>query len=86
MNFQTTDHIEYMPRSRIQAFLGEKEPEQKLSPKLTKSLGKQKAQQKQLQLQAQATLPPSPVNGYGVTDAVFRFFEVCINLRRLALY
>ena len=83
------EHAEYVPRSKIQAMPDS--PEQKPSPNMSKNAGTRAAQQrisKQLQpLQEQiipASPPRSPINRWGVTNAVLNLLEVRLPLRAFA--
>ena len=86
MECSVFEHTEYVPRSKIQA--APDSPEQKPSPNMSKNAGKRGAQQrlnKQLQLSQDPlalTCPPrSPINRWGVTNAVLNLLEVIKSIR-----
>ena len=75
------EHAEYVPRSKIQ--VAPDSPEQKPSPNMSKNAGKRAAQQrmnKQLQPSHEQLIPTgpprSPINRWGVTNAVLNLLEV----------
>ena len=76
LEFVTQDHKEFLPRGQMKALVSpHNSPDQKSSPKQTKTIGKQKAQQR-APPPAPIILPESQVNEYGVTNEVAKFLEV----------
>ncbi|KAI9824579.1 MAG: hypothetical protein M1832_001668 [Thelocarpon impressellum] len=84
LEFVTQDHKEFLPRNQMKALVSpHNSPDQKMSsPKQTKTLGKQKAQQRALP-PPPIVLPESQVNDYGVTDAVTKFLELAETISQM---
>ena len=86
LEFVTSDHKEFLQRSQIKSLLSPlSSPDQKSSPKQTKTMGKQKAQQRPPP-PPPVQLPESQINNNGVTDEVSKFLEVCSALSGTATY
>ena len=75
------EHAEYVPRAKIQA--APESPEQKPSPNVSKNAGKRAAQQRMskatqpgLEQVISSGPPKSPINRWGVTNAVLNILEV----------
>lgn len=88
LEFDIVTHEEYISSARIRQLFSESPQSLTKSPKMSKTPGKQKAQQKSQQLSRSITLnesdiPNAPVRGDGVTVGVKRFLEVS-NLPRTA--
>lgn len=88
MECLVTEHTEYVPRSKIHA--APDSPEQKPSPNASKSAGKRAAQQrlnKHIQSTHEHLLPTappkSPINRWGVTNAVLNVLEVSQEIQEI---
>ena len=77
LDLQVSEHIEYLPRSKLQA--ASESPEQKPSPSLTKNANRRNAQNSKRQMPPETPsipLPPSKINEWATTDQVRYFLEV----------
>lgn len=86
LEFSIHEHKEYLARSAVEYLFSPESPNQKYqSPRMTKTAGPQRQQRQGLNAAKSITLrdlPDSPVNGYGLTKAVFDFLEVRFSRNR----
>lgn len=77
LEFFTTKHEEYLPRTTLTKLFSSDAPKQKQSPETTKSSAKQKLQrQQQGPTISLNDLPANPVRVDGINEPVARFLEV----------
>ena len=74
LEFFTTKHSEYIPRSLLQSMA--ESPDMKQSPKMSKTQGKKAQSRQQPPPPGTITLPRPTVSEWGVTPPVMQFLEV----------
>ena len=84
LSFETREHQQFLPRSRLEELCAQASPDQNKSPRMTKKANprNQPRQQNAQPSFDRRMLPPSPVNEMGVTPRIQNFLEVRI-FRRL---
>ncbi|KAF2405003.1 hypothetical protein EJ06DRAFT_525579 [Trichodelitschia bisporula] len=83
LQFETREHQEFIPRSKLEELCIKASPDQNKSPRMTKSAGKARNARQQPQADPAFELrhlPKPPVTDLGVTPRIQGFLEVCLRL------